>query len=87
MIEMTSKYLSIAIYLILGESVYASFVGHYSALFITPIRGCILASRAYFSPVSCLFFEPTSSLHESILVKFLVYCSILHPLFASLYLS
>ena len=45
----------------------------------------ILVLRVYFSQVSCLFFKPTSSLCEYNFVRSLVYCSILHPPFASIF--
>ena len=46
----------------------------------------ILSLWVYFSRVSCLFFEPTSSLLEYILVKSLVYFWSLYPRFTSLFL-
>ena len=59
MIEMTSKYLFIAIYFLLGYLVYASFGGHCSALFITPIRGYIQKEKINpFYVRSILIFKP-----------------------------
>ena len=44
-------------------------------------RTYILDLRVYFSRVSCLFFKPTSSLREFILVESIVYFLSLHPRF------
>ena len=56
---------------------------HSSLLYI--FHAYILASRVYFSWISCIFFKPTSSLRESILVKSCVYFSIPNPRPASLF--
>ena len=50
-------------------------------------RSYIIASWVYLSQGSCLFFKPTSSLRESILVISLLNILILHPHFTSLFLS
>ena len=54
-------------------------------LCLSIFQSYILALRVYLSRVSCLFFKPTSLLHECILVESLVFFSILHPCFLSLF--
>ena len=59
----------------------------FKSIILSIFQSYILASRVNFSRVSCIFFEPTSSLHEFILVQSLVYFFSLHPRFVSLFQS
>ena len=61
--------------LVYFSSLHPRFASLLQSSLLSIFRANILASRVYFSRVSCLFFEPASSLCESILVKSLVYFS------------
>ena len=74
-----SSLLSIFWAYILASRVYFSRV---SCIYF---RGYILAFWIYSRQVSCIFFNPTSLLRKSILFKYLVYFSSLHPGFTSLF--
>ena len=83
---------SILKYILVQPLVYFSILNPcFASLFQSSILSIfltyILALRVYFSPVSCLFFDFTSSLCESILVESLVYFLSLHARFATLFQS
>ena len=54
------------------------FASLFRSSLLSIFQSYILASRVYFSRVSCLLFNPTSLLRESILVGSIVYFSILN---------
>ena len=71
--------------LIYFSSLHPRFASLFQSSLLYIFRAYILALRVYFSQVSCIFFNSTSSLREFILVESLVYFSSLHHFFASIF--
>ena len=73
--------------LVYFSSLHPQCASQFQSSHLSIFRAYILALRVNFSRVSCLFFEPASSLHESIFVESLVYFLSLHPRFVSLFFT
>ena len=55
--------------LVYFSSLHPRFASLFQSSLLSIFQAYILASRVYFSRVSCLFFDPTSLLRESILIQ------------------